>query len=664
MLTPMFQIVILAAILSCCHGNIMEHVFNALAEDKSPYEDVTPLCLNQTIQFMNDFLVPSSQGPVYARQMYQSAGGLPPDIEFSWNAKDWGNFDLCRDVKPEVNVTDFGGLYCLTYTDSNILTSTVVQLGVCFPDSCTDKDVGTFVVEGFRWLLPWPADVTRPFTSCARGYSLGAGDIVAITICAILLCVIIAGTVYDMVRMRREKSSSAQPVMPSKTKTQDSQELDNHLDTNNSTTNLDIEIDFNESTKCDVCATKCQDIIIGCLMSFSVIAVGRKMMSTTQAKGAIGCLNGIRVISMFWIILYHVVLFLATYYPVLGNIGYVNKVAESWSSIIPRKGDLAVEAFLVLSGLLVTYLTMRQFKRCGGPRHHNWFLFYFHRFWRLTPVYMFVLMLYTTLVIFVSDGPLWNQWIPTQAECEETWWEHLLYINNLYPLPGTTDGCFGWSWYLALDMQLYIISPIFIITFYKYYKEPKYEGGDVLYTKPWYRLPNYLVGVVLGYLFFCLNGKKFKINKILNLFTWACAIAVGLAVVLGVYTSMTDHRVDQWVAVLYETTHRFAFSVAIGWVIFACNTGNGGPVNTLLSWSAWLPLARMNYCAYLIHFVIVLIYDYSLRQLFYYSDMNTAFAFIGILVVTYMAAFVIAMAVELPMIELEKVILPCKRKTS
>ncbi|XP_077868006.1 O-acyltransferase like protein-like [Saccoglossus kowalevskii] len=167
----------MAAILSCGHGNIMEHVFNALAEDKSPYEDITPLCLNQTIQFMNDFLVSSSQGPVYARQMYQSAGGLPPDIEFSWNAKDWGNFDLCRDVKPEVNVTDFGGLYCLTNTDSNILTSTVVDLGVCFPDSCTDKDVETFVVEGFRWLLPWPVPTTS--TSCARGYSLGAGDIVA-----------------------------------------------------------------------------------------------------------------------------------------------------------------------------------------------------------------------------------------------------------------------------------------------------------------------------------------------------------------------------------------------------------------------------------------------------------------------------------------------------
>lgn len=36
---------------------------------------------------------------------------------------------------------------------------------------------------------------------------------------------------------------------------------------------------------------------------------------------------------------------------------------------------------LYFSGLLLTYLTLKQMKKSKGKI--NWFLFYFHRFWRL-----------------------------------------------------------------------------------------------------------------------------------------------------------------------------------------------------------------------------------------------------------------------------------------
>ena len=48
--------------------------------------------------------------------------------------------------------------------------------------------------------------------------------------------------------------------------------------------------------------------------------------------------------------------------------------------------------------------------------------------------------------------------------CHKSWWANLLYIQNLYE----TDACVGQAWYLANDMQFYIIAPFFILPlFYK-----------------------------------------------------------------------------------------------------------------------------------------------------------------------------------------------------
>jgi hypothetical protein len=41
------------------------------------------------------------------------------------------------------------------------------------------------------------------------------------------------------------------------------------------------------------------------LLSFSWIANGKKILSTKEVKGSLGCLHGIRFISMSWVVLGH-----------------------------------------------------------------------------------------------------------------------------------------------------------------------------------------------------------------------------------------------------------------------------------------------------------------------------------------------------------------------
>ena len=37
--------------------------------------------------------------------------------------------------------------------------------------------------------------------------------------------------------------------------------------------------------------------------------------------------------------------------------------------------------------------------------------------------------------------------------------------------------------------------------------------------------------------------------------------------------------------------------------------GLGGPINTILSWRAWAPLARLSYCIYLVHMTVISYYS-------------------------------------------------------
>ena len=90
------------------------------------------------------------------------------------------------------------------------------------------------------------------------------------------------------------------------------------------------------------------------------------------------------------------------------------------------------------SGLLVAYLTLKQMAKRNGS--FNWGLFYFHRWWRITPMYMIVLAVWATLFLQWGQGPGHNDTAGyINGVCHDLWWTHFVYINNLYPFPGDVN---------------------------------------------------------------------------------------------------------------------------------------------------------------------------------------------------------------------------------
>lgn len=90
---------------------------------------------------------------------------------------------------------------------------------------------------------------------------------------------------------------------------------------------------------------------------------------------------------------------------------------------------VSVDTFFVLSGLVMTYVYFVAMKK--GVKF-NIFLYYFHRYLRLTPAIIGVILVHMSIVKYFGSGPLWPQTFKYVIEepCNKGWWEPLLYIQN------------------------------------------------------------------------------------------------------------------------------------------------------------------------------------------------------------------------------------------
>jgi len=199
--------------------------------------------------------------------------------------------------------------------------------------------------------------------------------------------------------------------------------------------------------------------------------------------------------------------------------------------------SLAVDAFFLMGAFLSSYLTFKDIEKYGRFRY---LYFYLHRYFRISPLLYLYTLVSIKLVYHIDQGPLWS--FPVAAPCKDNWWYNLVYIGNVND---GNDICISYTWYLFVDMQLFIFSPIIILLLYHY----QYVGLLVislsmigattaigvqagvnddyyanmalhaqliskqlkdLYLKPHYRVNTYLIGILLGYVFY----KKYWITNL------------------------------------------------------------------------------------------------------------------------------------------------------
>ncbi|XP_033118096.1 nose resistant to fluoxetine protein 6-like [Anneissia japonica] len=646
----------------------------------------TPESPSQCIVDLGYFNSDLQAGDLYALMMVDAYGKLPPGV-FQGSITWPGLYDQCQSQSKSSNVTNFEGKHCIVflYNANSNASFPSLNIGMCVPNSCDAEQIKSLLNS-----LPIDTGFTVTNTICTKVYEYSAAAIACLTTLTLLCVMIIIGTIYDLAKRRKESAALK-------------------VDDKNNDKDMNIAETTATYNPCETSpllaaseknVIKQNDSFFGkFILCFSMITNGSKILKTKQEEGSLGALNGIRVLSLFWVILGHTY---SSSIALFSNILTLFDVIARFSFQAIANATFSVDSFFFLSGLLVTYLTLNYMKKNNGRL--NWVMFYVHRYLRLTPVYMLVIFIFTTLTPYFATGPFYSYLfdpnpapgVETQITyCQDYWWTNLLYINNLYPSELMRE-CLAWGWYLANDMQFFIISPFIIYLLYHYFfagvaawcillltcfssligesikhdlttefipEDPNQLNftTDSIYVQPWSRISPYLVGMAVGYILYKYRGRV-RMSIFTTILGWVIATVIDLAVVYGLYGNFHDNHLSKGGTVVYITLCRFAWAVSLAWVAFACATGYGGPVNSLLSWSAWVPLARINYCAYLIHPIVISVFYFSLPNMIYFTDFLMVYFFLGNLVLSYACAFIFSVCAEAPFMALEKLLL--KREKS
>ena len=108
----------------------------------------------------------------------------------------------------------------------------------------------------------------------------------------------------------------------------------------------------------------------------------------------------------------------------------------------------------------------------------------------------------------------------------------------------------------------------------------------------------------------------------------------------------------------YLSLHRIVWSLAFGWIVYACSTGQGYFINSILSYEAFTALSSLSYLAYLVHPILMLYHTGMVRervQLSHYQLLNT---FLARVILAFSSAYILYVVVELPFANIEKYIFP------
>lgn len=618
----------------------------------------------------------------WAFKMLDASGKIGAGI-LEGNTKWLGSYDECFRIDrtlpgmPPSN-SGFSTQFCGMKTNVPLgVIPLEIELTACVPKACSPKDL-TYLYNDLLKRLPTQSPVRVHDVKCNVDPEIDTRAVVAIVILGIFAVLMFVSTVYDLLVIQRQRHAAEHSQ---------SEILSDHIENLGENSPL-----LNSREKKSV--PKQESVAERLLLAFSVYSNGKKILQVNQSSGTLTALNGIRFLSISWVVLGHT---FGVMYPVLSN-GYaiLPDLYQRWSFQAVANAFVAVDSFFALSGLLLAYLTLKEMKKGQGKFRINWFMFYFHRFWRLTPAYMLLMMISICLSRYFGDGPLWPDQGIEVNYCKNTWWKNLLYINNFY----SEQSCFGVSWYLANDMQFFVLSPLMLAPLYFKYRvgmvvcfiwllgsaitpgvisnvlnlPPSAFGGggtiqgrtDYLsnyYARPYCRIGPYIVGIIVGSLMYKTDCKV-KINKYLNLLLWLVFATLAMVVLYGLRDPINfpEDALNRDVSALYNATHRIVWGACVCWVIFACATGNGGFINTLLSWSPFVPLARLSYCIFLSHFMIISTYFDSQKSLLYMDDLNAIYVFLATLVLSVMVAFVASLSFEAPMMGLEKVIFKRDRR--
>ncbi|CAD8208487.1 unnamed protein product [Paramecium octaurelia] len=446
-------------------------------------------------------------------------------------------------------------------------------------------------------------------------------------------------------------------------------------------------------------------------LSFSFIHNYQKLFKINEPKGenaGFVIFNGIRSLSIFWVIYGHDQLIRGSNSFNLIDIPY--KITEpGWLTLTPA-AYFAVDTFFFVGGFLAAVLLLEKLTKLRSIKFSLVPAMWIHRFLRIWPTYAFCILVYWQLTVYWSDGPIWNEYIEYTSTCNTQWWKNLLFIDNMFSHDASgLNYCFGWGWYLSNDFQIFLITPILLIIYAKnrkigltiiismligsifsaYYiayshdfhlqmatpnAKPQPDYQDVFYFKPWIRISPYLIGILFGF-FYCnyISGQNQKLVQVAQQIKDSVVIRT-LFYVFGIGLTQTiiwiivplQKDMNAWPSqaqYFYQAFNRVFFVIGVGLCITPALLGcKNDPSRFILGHPFWQPIARISFCMYLTHFIVILFMTFSTTQLVYYQQSHILYFTLTDIVYTIIIGGLLSLAIEVPCMNLEKILFAPKKQ--
>ena len=431
------------------------------------------------------------------------------------------------------------------------------------------------------------------------------------------------------------------------------------------------------------------------------------LTSQKQSPNALKTLNGIRVLSLFWVIVGHVLLYHiftapANFFEIADHL-----IQENPNLIWLSNATPSVDSFFVIGGLLTGYLMKRTFDKVGKFDFIMFFMAILNRTLRLMPTIMVAVL---SMIVFFqhtgaqdeqnmafmdwphfSDGYFWNQ----AQNCVENWYLNLFNVMWL----DASKQCLGQLWYVSCDYWFFIISLLLLMGFFKSEKSRKisywltgamctgslafdlwvavvknqqfnvtfiktqpngtdqYPGNEWVenYFRPWSRCTPYFLGVIAGY---WLVEARHNVSKV-NWLYHVKVISLSLLLIGVIYFPLPNYYEPlfwpRWVGYAYTGLNRAFWGLFLAALIYYLEIYRTGWIYQILSNDYWLLLSKLNFSAYLYHMhVNTIVHEYVIHRMYFLTPLEAIMIGIAITVLSYgVAAFTYVIA-EYPLSVLAK----------
>uniref|UniRef100_A0A3Q3AQK9 O-acyltransferase like n=1 Tax=Kryptolebias marmoratus TaxID=37003 RepID=A0A3Q3AQK9_KRYMA len=554
----------------------------------------------------------------YAVLMYDAFGKMGSGVE-GGNVNQPGLLQQCRSTAGP----GFCGQYCQVFLKQGAVHYFV---GVCVPDSCGEEDVKKLLLDGQLQLNLM--SLVPPLPSILSNRSA-----------------------QEMI-MTHCLSNAPEPDASGVALLLFQLSLTDH------------SLSVDRSSSVQWCTSR--RCVYGCLQAFSLQTTCRSVFSFSSSVtcGSYSSLNGIRVLSLLWIICGH-----STQFPVINNLDnyktWRKRVESSPIYIFTISGPvfLAVDTFLLLGGLLSARSLLKSIDKMIFP------LLSFCP--RIQPLHLFIMCLTISLISLVHWGPYWFPFMDTMMDCKTYWWANLLLISNLLPVH---EICIPWTWYLSLDFQCYATTPL-LVYFYRLKKSvfavvvgglllmstvasavttahlhlPVFQPSTMTsenyvlyyYVKPYTRYGPFLLGILMG-----IDYPVYLLDQWQAALGWFCCLSLMASLVGFAYFLKETPAHPSLPHAVYQGLHRPVWALTVSWIILACEEGYGGFIKELLSFSFWVPVSNISFACYLIHPVFIILYNGLQETPIHYSDINFMYLFLGHLVLTLVVSCALTVLVE------------------